>query len=189
MACRNALASEGGIALEERGAQGGSEVFMGTASTNFRLKGVGPLIHALSLYPRPARLFIAGGRGNTEYRDLARALGVEERVHFCGRVEDMPSFLRALDLFVLPTFYDACSNAVLEALACGCRVVSSASNGSSRFLPEEAVLADPGDASAIARAMERLMQSPPPEAFAWPDDAAAGLDDFVAKIESMLATK
>ncbi|MBS6653380.1 MAG: glycosyltransferase family 4 protein, partial [Collinsella sp.] len=61
------------------------------------------------------------------------------RIHFLGKVEDMPALYRAMDLFVLPSFYDACSNAVLEALACGLKVLSTTANGSSVFLPQEHV--------------------------------------------------
>ena len=73
------------------------------------------------------------GAGFQPYQRLAKKLGVAGRIHFLGKVEDMPALYRAMDLFVLPSFYDACSNAVLEALACGLKVLSTTANGSSVF--------------------------------------------------------
>lgn len=67
----------------------------------------------------------------------------------------MPALYRAMDLFVLPSFYDACSNAVLEALACGLKVLSTTANGSSVFLPQEHVTPDPGDAEDLAARIGR----------------------------------
>ena len=121
-----------------------------TAGTNFRLKGVHILIRALAGLPSSFHLAVAGGRGNAEMLTLAESLGVRDRVRFLGRVDDMPALYRAADIFVLDTFYDACANAVLEALACGLPVVSTACNGSSAFLVPEAVLADPADHARLA---------------------------------------
>ena len=121
-----------------------------TAGTNFRLKGVHVLIRALSRLPARFHLAVAGGRGSREMLSLARDLGLEARVHFLGRVDDMPALYRCADIFVLNTFYDACANAVLEALACGLPVVSTACNGSSAFLRSEAVLPDPADETELS---------------------------------------
>ncbi|AMD91957.1 glycosyltransferase family 4 protein [Desulfomicrobium orale] len=127
-----------------------------TAGTNFRLKGVHMLLEALAGLPKSFHLAVAGGR--KELTDTARKCGVEHRVHFLGRVDDMPRLYRAADIFVLNTFYDACSNAVLEALACGLPVLSTIHNGSSAFLRPEAVLPDPSDAPEVARRIRTLIR-------------------------------
>lgn len=128
-----------------------------TAGTNFRLKGVHALVRALSLLPATVHLAVAGGRGSRDVTKLARALGVEDQVHFLGRVDDMPNLYRAANIFVLNTFYDACANAVLEALACGLPAISTASNGSSAFLRPEAVINDPTDAREVADGILRFL--------------------------------
>lgn len=127
-----------------------------TAGTNFRLKGVHVLLEALAGLPGSFHLAVAGGR--KELTDTARKCDVEHRVHFLGRVDDMPRLYRAADIFVLNTFYDACSNAVLEALACGLPVLSTIHNGSSAFLRPEAVLPDPSDAPEVARRIRTLIR-------------------------------
>lgn len=168
---------------------GTRRVFIGTASTNFALKGVEPLIRSLALLPESAVLFIAGGREHGRYDALARKLGLGGRVVFCGRVDDMPAFYKALDIFILPTFYDACSNAVLEALASGCRVITSACNGAAFFLEEAAVLADPGDVPVMARTLESSMRQPAPPPFVWPEGVVSGLEAFADFMEARLAER
>jgi UDP-glucose:(heptosyl)LPS alpha-1,3-glucosyltransferase len=181
-AARAALASYSANALD-----GASEpVFIGTASTNFELKGVGPLIRALALLPEHAMLFVAGGRDCGAYIRLAEKLGVAGRVVFCGKMDDMPSFYRGLDIFILPTFYDACSNAVLEALASGCKTLTSSSNGAAFFLEPGAVLADPGDVPEMAKRLRLFMERPAPP-FSWPEGVDSGLEAFADHIERMPA--
>lgn len=154
-------------------------VAVGLAGTNFALKGVGSLIRALAGLPDEFNAYIAGGRRPGRFAALAERLGVSGRVHFLGRVDDMPGFYKALDVFALPSFYDTCSNAVLEALASGNRVISSKDNGSSYFLPEQRVIADPGDHNELARAVEAAAAEPAPDPFIWPEDLACGVEPFV----------
>jgi UDP-glucose:(heptosyl)LPS alpha-1,3-glucosyltransferase len=130
-----------------------------TAGTNFRLKGVHVLIRALASLPASFHLGVAGGRGSRDLLGLAKRSGVEKRVHFLGRVDDMPALYEAGDIFVLNSFYDACANAVLEALACGLPTISTTSNGSSVFLRPEAVVDDPTDAAILADRIRCLIHN------------------------------
>jgi UDP-glucose:(heptosyl)LPS alpha-1,3-glucosyltransferase len=130
-----------------------------TAGTNFRLKGVHVLIRTLEHLPASIHLAVAGGRGSRDLLGLARSLGVVERVHFLGRVDDMPALYGAGDIFVLNSFFDACANAVLEALACGLPTISTTSNGSSVFLRPEAVVDDPTDAALLADRIRSLIHN------------------------------
>jgi UDP-glucose:(heptosyl)LPS alpha-1,3-glucosyltransferase len=161
-------------------------ILIGTASTNFRLKGVDRLIRATALLPDNVLLLTAGGRKADAYLNPAKSLGLEQRVIFTGKIEDMPSFYRALDLFVLPTFYDACSNAVLEALASGCRTLSSAADGASFFLEKEAVLEDPADVEELARRIALLLKKPAPAGFSSPPGVACGMEAFMDRLERLL---
>ena len=164
-------------------------VAVGVAATNFMLKGIGPLIQALALLPENYHLLVAGGRGDERYRRLAAALHVADRAHFLGKVSDMPAFYHALDIFALPTYYDACANVVVEALACGLRVMTSAVNGAAYFLPHEHVTRFPADPSELAERLRAMALAPQPAAFVWPEDAPAGMDAFVALVENELAAK
>ena len=89
-------------------------------------KGVARALEALASVPAPAHLLVVGrDRNPARYEALARRFGVADRVTFAGAQTDPKPYYGAADAFVLPTLYDALSNAVLEALACGLPVVTS----------------------------------------------------------------
>ena len=132
---------------------------MVTAGTNFRLKGVHVLIQALANLPASFHLGVAGGRGSRDLLALAKRSRVEKRVHFLGRVDDMPALYGAGDIFALNTFYDFCANAVLEALACGLPTISTTGNNSSVFLRPKAVVDDPTDAAILADRIRPLIHN------------------------------
>lgn len=156
------------------------------AGTNFALKGLDQLIAALALLPPGFRLLVAGGRNPGRFAARAESLGLAGRVRFLGRVADMPGLFAATDVFVLPTFYDTCSNAALEALAAGVKVLTTRDNGASFFLPARWVLDDPADIPALAEAVSNAAAEPPPLPFAWPRDAPAGVEPYLELVREML---
>ncbi|MFK4764360.1 glycosyltransferase family 4 protein [Desulfobaculum sp. SPO524] len=176
---RAALREEYGLAPQD--------VAISFAGTNFALKGLGTLTRALSMLPPHFKLFVAGGRNPGRFGALAESLGVAERIHFLGRVEDMPGLYRASDIFCLPSFYDTCSNAVLEALASGARVISTRDNGSSFFLTEDRILEDSADHEGLAAMLQTAADSPRPDAFVWPEAVKAGLPPYLDLVDELLA--
>ena len=75
------------------------------------------------------------GKGRAErYAALTRKLGLSEQVRFWGPQAEVAPFYQAADLLALPTLYDPCSNVVLEALGCGCPVITTAANGAAEFI-------------------------------------------------------
>ncbi len=162
------------------------DVVISTASTNFRLKGTETLVRALALLPANFSLLVAGGRSSSALRTTAEHLGVGHRLAFLGRVDDMREVYHASDLFALPTWYDACSNAVLEALACGLPVLSSVFNGSSAFLPRDWITDNPDDPADLARRLRTMLGRALPVPPVPPPGAAAGLEAWIALIESLL---
>jgi glycosyltransferase involved in cell wall biosynthesis len=85
------------------------------------------------------------------------------QVLFQGEVphEDVPMWLSAADVFVLPTLKEGCSNSVLEALFCGLPIVSSDLPFNHTILDDQvAILADPYDVRAITQAIVSLIDSP-----------------------------
>jgi UDP-glucose:(heptosyl)LPS alpha-1,3-glucosyltransferase len=134
---------------------------------NFRLKGLGPSLKALSLLKaagRPGHLAVVGRGPREEYRALAGRLGVSDRVSFHGQVRDVRPFYNGSDVFVLPTFHDACSLVVEEAWASGLPVITSRFNGASELMTPGVhgwIIDDPRDARELARRMESLMNPGP----------------------------
>jgi teichuronic acid biosynthesis glycosyltransferase TuaC len=75
--------------------------------------------------------------------------------------EDVPVWLSAADLFVLPTLDEGCSNALLEALACGLPVVTS-DRPFNRAVVDESVarLVEPRDVAGLGAAIAELVDRP-----------------------------
>jgi UDP-glucose:(heptosyl)LPS alpha-1,3-glucosyltransferase len=160
-----------------------------TAGTNFVLKGIPHLIRALHLLPDSHVLAVAGGRKPQKMEQLATSLGIAHRVRFLGRVDDMVSFYRAGDLFALLTFYDACSNAVLEAAACGLPVLSTRTNGSSFFLPESRVIENPWDSSEVAEMIRTALADGLPPIRSELAEIESGLEPYLTRVAAILNTK
>ena len=107
----------------------------------------------------PLVLVVVGKENPTAYQRLARHAGIADRVIFAGATDDPGAFYRAADFFVLPTRHDPCSLVVLEALAMGLPVISTAFNGACEIMADGQhgfVLSDPDDIPRLARAMSDL---------------------------------
>jgi glycosyltransferase involved in cell wall biosynthesis len=122
-------------------------------------KGHGVLLEAIVEVPEA--LFVLAGNGPERGALEARAaeLGVAERVCFLGRREDVPQLLAACDVFALPSLYEGSSLAVLEAMAAGTPIVSSAIGGTEELIEDgrSGLLVAPGDAPALAAALRRML--------------------------------
>lgn len=126
-------------------------------SNNFRMKGLGFLIKALAKIkkasPLSLKLLILGRDRQDSYSRLVRERGISEEVVFVGSTDEPEKYYGASDLLVHPTFYDACSLTVLEALASGLPVITTHSNGASGIITqgqEGFVIADPRDDQVLA---------------------------------------
>ena len=82
------------------------------------------------------RLVVVGKGRPENYRELIARHGLTERVHFGGVVSETAPYYQAADLHLSPTRYDPFSNSCLEALACGCPVVTTPGNGASEVIEE-----------------------------------------------------
>lgn len=143
------------------------------AAMNFRLKGLEPLLRALALVAEPLDLLAVGRKCAGAFASLAKQLGVADRVRFVGYCPDVRDAYFASDFLVHPTFYDPCSNVVLEALACGLPVITTCYNGAAELLrceggghAEGYVIDDPHDHAALAGCLSRMSEAPRRERFA-----------------------
>jgi glycosyltransferase involved in cell wall biosynthesis len=93
------------------------------------IKSIDLLLDAWRQLPgdqRQARLLIVGdGPMREELQRLAERLQCADSVTFLGHREDVPALLRSADLFVVSSRYEACSIAILEAMATGLAVVAT----------------------------------------------------------------
>ena len=128
---------------------------------NFALKGLKEAILALAEVSDPRlQLLVAGKDDPAPYQQLAKSRGIGNQVHFLGHVADPRPLYRAADFFVLPTRRDSCSLVVLEALAMGLPVISTAANGACEIMQDSThgfILPDPRSVPALAAAMKKML--------------------------------
>jgi glycosyltransferase involved in cell wall biosynthesis len=110
-----------------------------------------------------ARLIILGeGAERAALEALIVQSQLSERVHLAGFVQNVPDYLRAADLFVLPSRAEGLSNALLEAMSAELPIVATEVGGTSDLITsgENGLLVPPDDLSALTSALIRLLQSP-----------------------------
>jgi sugar transferase (PEP-CTERM/EpsH1 system associated) len=108
-----------------------------------------------SEYP-DALLVIAGeGPCRDELRGLVVSLRIAPHVRFLGERHDVPTILRAFDVFVLPSIAEGISNTILEAMAVGLPVVATRVGGNSELVEEGVTghLVPRSDPEALASAI------------------------------------
>lgn len=111
-----------------------------------------------------ARLLIIGeGSRQDELRDRTVELGIQHRVIFTGRRDDMPAVTAALDVAVLPSYREAQGLTVLEAMALSRPVVASNVGGIPEMIEDgvTGLLVPPHDPPALAAAIVRLLTDHP----------------------------
>jgi len=124
-----------------------------------RRKNLDGVLRALADGPADLHLAVAGRHENTGWPAMAASLGIAHRVTFLGFRTDMPALMRAADLFVFPSRYEACSLVLLEALASGLPVITVASAGGAEIVTPDIgiVLPDSEDVGALAEALRAML--------------------------------
>lgn len=109
----------------------------------------------------PHQLVLVGRRGWLEDPIFAtvRKLGIEKHVHFTGYVAeaDLPALYSGASVFVYPSLYEGFGIPPLEAMACGCPVVTSNCSALPEVVGDAAFQVDPKDVVQIADAIERVL--------------------------------
>jgi UDP-glucose:(heptosyl)LPS alpha-1,3-glucosyltransferase len=139
------------------GASNEGEIILFVGS-GFARKGLAYLLEAFScLKDERTKLWVVGKGRVGGFQRLAQKLGVAQWVRFWGPQAEVAPFYQAASLLALPTLYDPCSNVVLEALGCGCPVLTTAANGAAEFItPGEngEIMARPDEISVWAKALK-----------------------------------
>lgn len=139
---------------------GDNELIVLCVAHNFKLKGVGKLIEALSRpAARPYRALIVGRDNPAPFAELAQRFGVQDRLLFTGPTQRMSTFFHAADVLAHPTYYDPCSRVVLEALAAGLPAITTRFNGAAERMAdgrEGYVIDRPEEVDALAASLGKL---------------------------------
>jgi len=141
---------------------GAKEILLGTVGRLDEQKGHIYLLEAVAKLraAQPIRCAIVGqGPMLQDLQHQVRRLGLEESVRLVGEDDDIPSWLSAMDIFILPSLWEGLPNALLEAMAMGLPVVAAKVDG----VPEavlngiSGLLCAPKDSQAIYVAAQDLI--------------------------------
>lgn len=160
-------------------------------ANEFDRKGLETVIEAIAiLRETPLKVIILGDDDPEPYRRRASVLGVGSSLRFLGRVPGPEPWYSAADAFVLPTWYEPFGMVIVEAMAAGLPVITSATAGAVENFTdgrEGLYLRDHFSAEELAGAILRVRQDTSlrdrlsvegrraAERFSWPEIAARTL--------------
>lgn len=131
---------------------GKHEFVVGAVGSLTLAKNHALLVRAAAEVP-DIRVLVAGaGPLESSLKELIQQMGLSERVSCIGRVDDVPAFLSAIDLFALPSTTEGTSLALLEAMAARLAVVATNVGGNGGVVIDGTTgfLTPSGDVSALA---------------------------------------
>jgi UDP-glucose:(heptosyl)LPS alpha-1,3-glucosyltransferase len=117
--------------------------------SGFERKGLAWAMEIAAAQKESVWLLVLGKGKQRAYERLSSHLGIGKRFIFLPEGSRALDVYHASDAFILPTIYDPCSNACLEAAACGLPVITTSSNGASEIV-RGAILEDPSKTEECA---------------------------------------
>jgi glycosyltransferase involved in cell wall biosynthesis len=130
-----------------------------------RDKGVLDLLAAFATLaardPRLTLVLVGDGALRAECAAEAERMGPSLRLAGARPLDEVPRWLAAADLFVLPSWNEGTPNVLLEALACGRRAVATRVGGIPDVMtsPSLGEMVEPKDVPGLAAALERQLST------------------------------
>jgi len=119
---------------------------------------------ALILKEFPETQFVLAGVGEVreQLEKLVANLGLADRFHFLGWLDDADKLLCAMDVFVSASETESFGLAIVEAMAAGTAVVATATEGAQEIIEDQktGLLVPIGDVKQIARSVVDLLSDP-----------------------------
>jgi len=180
-----------GIALDRTVA-----LFIGSG---FERKGLSVAIETVAKFGSEVTLIVVGrDRSPRKFIALARRVGLGQRFHLVGPVNDPLPYYAAADALILPSMYDPFPSTVIEALACGLPVVTTMGCGARDIVRklDPALVRDVLDSEGLHEALARafvLAAKPQTMTAARKIAEEFGIDPMVERMlalyETLLATR
>ena len=133
-------------------------------SYDLKKKGIMPLIEAAAKLKKlnftRFKIVVVGEQPYSLLLKQVKRLGLEDTIIFTGPTKTPEDYYANCDVLVLPTFYDACSLVVIEAMACGLPAITTTYNGVAGIITNEKdgyIISHPPRSEEIAEAMKALM--------------------------------
>ena len=140
-----------------------NDIVVGMVGGAFLRKGIIYLLRAVDALARPdIRIVLRASEANVLRHDEARRLCVKLGVIFVPYLNDINSFYRSVDMFVLPSVDEGFGMVLYEALRNGTPVIASSHVGAiDGMTPDREFIEVPAqDAEALGHAIERLADDP-----------------------------
>lgn len=119
---------------------GDDDLMLLMVGSGYKTKGLDRAIRSLAALPpalkERSRLFVVGQGDAKPFVKLARKLGVSQQLKIMGARADVPEFLLAADLLLHPSYHENTGTAILEALAAGLPVLTTAVCGYAHFVTD-----------------------------------------------------
>lgn len=114
------------------------------------------------VYPNLKLICLGEGEQESELRAVCGQFGLTGYVRFVGYQKNVPEWLAAADINVLPTFYEGFPLTILEAMACGLPTIASNVGGVPEAVEQDVsgLLVPPGDSQRLAEALAVLAADP-----------------------------
>ncbi len=129
-------------------------------------KGHNFLLKALTLGELKNKNFVlllaGNGPAEAEFRDLCVELGIQEKVIFLGRRNDIRDIIGCSDLFILPTINEGFGIVILEAMALKIPCIASDIDGVREIIEngKDGILVKPASSELLSGAIFDLMNNP-----------------------------
>ncbi len=141
-------------------------VVVGTVARLTEAKAPQDFIRAAKLVndfnPHVHFLWVGNGHLEEDAKRFVTELGLDPVFRFSGHRDDIPSVLKAMDIFVLTSHWEGFSIAILEAMAAGLPIVSTRVMGASEAIAEgeNGLLVGIGDVRSVADGITHLINNP-----------------------------
>lgn len=137
---------------------------IGTTARLAKQKGPLDMVAAIAALKRPDvyMVWLGDGELRAKTEKLVRKEGLGERFLLPGARDDVLRLLPAFDVFVMPSLWEGLSCSVVEAMTCGIPVVATAVNSVPEVVipGQTGLLARPGDAASLSRALAYMLDNP-----------------------------
>lgn len=140
-------------------------IFIGTNAELTKNKGLGYLIEALRALPTTnyqlQTIIIGEGENREKLQNQIKLLGLQNSVFLAGFIPEAARYLKAFDIFVLPSLKEGLPYTIMEAMFAGLPVVATNVGGIPDLVEHKktGLLMAPKDVNALAQMLQALIQS------------------------------
>ncbi len=143
---------------------GDDEVVFLFVSYDLKKKGIETLVEAVSQLKQMGntnfKVMVVGGMPYKALSRQIKTLDIEDKILFTGPVRSIEAYYANSDVFVLPTYYDACSLVVIEAMASGLPSITTTANGAAGIINDGKdgyIISHPPRSLDLAKKMQLLL--------------------------------